>query len=180
MQPLRVSPAQPAWHRQGSKAAGRRRTRALLLESLRGVATRTAEISGVLARTTGATRPEKRAESRDPRPPHRSPRSCCAAVNAAISLAPPAERTTHTPTHREKGGSGSAAPVNSGRLHPVMPPDVDVPVARCACGNLHPRSARVCIGGGGVQVPRGGCRIDRTLVHAALICRVNRKAAELD
>eukprot|EP01049_Picozoa_sp_SAG25_P001643 SAG25_NODE_76_length_16934_cov_51.463202_14_plen_174_part_00 len=103
MQPLRVSPAQPAWHRQGSKAAGRRRTRALLLESLRGVATRTAEISGVLARTTGATRPEKRAESRDPRPPHRSPRSCCAAVNAAISLAPPAERTTHTPTHREGG-----------------------------------------------------------------------------
>ena len=68
------------------------------------MATRTAEISGVLARTTGAMRPEKRAEIRDPRPLHRSPRACCAAVmRPSLSpLAPPAERTTQS-RHIEGG-----------------------------------------------------------------------------
>ena len=68
------------------------------------MATRTAEISGVLARTTGAMRPKKRAEIRDPRPLHRSPRACCAAVmRPSLSpLAPPAERTTQS-RHIEGG-----------------------------------------------------------------------------
>ena len=64
------------------------------------MATRTAGISGVLARTSRAMRPGERAEIRDLRPPHRSPRSSCAAVNAAISLAP--GQTTHS-RHTEWG-----------------------------------------------------------------------------
>jgi hypothetical protein len=72
-QPCSTSMAQT--RQQGSRQENNKSSK-----SLRGVATRTAEISGVLARTTGATRPGKRAEIRDPRPPHRSPRSCCAAV----------------------------------------------------------------------------------------------------
>jgi hypothetical protein len=49
LQPLRVSPAQLAWHRQGSSQDKNKKSK-----SLRGVATRTAEISGIPARTTGA------------------------------------------------------------------------------------------------------------------------------
>ena len=83
--------AQPAWHRQGSSQDKNKSSK-----SLRGVATRTAEISGVLARTTGATRPEKRAEVRNPRPPHRSPRSCCAAVRSLSPLLQSAPLTVDT------------------------------------------------------------------------------------
>jgi hypothetical protein len=80
----------PLNHHGTEKAAGSQQEKNKSPKSLRGVATTTAEISDVLAQTTGAMWPEKRAEIRFPRPAYRS-----AARTAARMVLPLCCRRSH-------------------------------------------------------------------------------------
>jgi hypothetical protein len=96
-------------HRQGSSQEKNKSS-----ESLRGVATKAAEISGVLAWTTSAMRRGKRADIRDPRLRHLSPRSCV----LCLSVAPPrshVEVVRRARASPSKGGAPVAKPYSESR-----------------------------------------------------------------
>ena len=96
-------------HRQGSSQEKNKSS-----ESLRGVATRAAEISGVLAWTTGAMRPGKRADIRDLRLRHLSPRSCVLCLSVAPSPLPRGGRSEGQ-SESQQGGAPVAEPYSESR-----------------------------------------------------------------
>jgi hypothetical protein len=107
-------------------------------ESLRGVATRAAEISGVLAWTTDVMRPGKHADIRDPRLRHLSPRSCVLCLSVAPPPLPRGGRSEGQ-SESQQGGGARRRTVN-----------------RDAAGALSPGTERMA-GGGGRYLPAGRC-----------------------
>jgi hypothetical protein len=126
-------------HRQGSSQEKNKSS-----ESLRGVATRAAEISGVLAWTTGAMRPGKRADIRDLRLRHLSPRSCV----LCLSVAPP-------PLPRRGRSEGQSESQQGGGARRRT-------ADRDSTGALRPEAERMA-GGGGRYLPAGQCTAGVTL-----------------